>query len=217
MSGPGKMKRLVLASPLPARSRSSRANLPFAKLIEHDRASRKPGRRFAALIDAPLVEVPEEPARGLEVGKLRRVEAEHAGARGIRGDQIAAHREHAEAARRAHDWPVAFHADDAVDDREARPDRRHEIDDGIVDAVRCSTFFGQPYTAPGTTPNRFFIAQVMPAQWWVFSFGIDTTRSALSTDAGSAIRPMPLKLLASSRHSTSSVLRSTKRMRCSRR
>ena len=38
-----------------------------------------------------------------------------------------------------------------------------------------------------------------------------------ATDAGSAIRPIPLKLLASSRHSTSSVLRSTKRMRCSRR
>ncbi len=28
----------------------------------------------------------------------------------------------------------------------------------------CSMFFGQPYTAPGTTPNRFFMLHVMPAQ-----------------------------------------------------
>ena len=28
----------------------------------------------------------------------------------------------------------------------------------------CSTFFGQPYTPPGTTPKRFFILRVAPTQ-----------------------------------------------------
>ena len=28
----------------------------------------------------------------------------------------------------------------------------------------CSGFLGQPYTAPGTVPNRFFMLQVIPAQ-----------------------------------------------------
>ena len=51
---------------------------------------------------------------------------------------------------------------------------------------KCRKFFGHPYTAPGTTPNRFFIPHVMPAQWCVFSFGIEMTISASSTDTGSA-------------------------------
>ncbi len=29
---------------------------------------------------------------------------------------------------------------------------------------QCRMFFGQPYTAPGTTPKKFFMLPVIPAQ-----------------------------------------------------
>ena len=51
----------------------------------------------------------------------------------------------------------------------------------------CRMFFGHPYTAPGTTPKKFFMLHVMPAQWCVFSFGIDTTRSARSTEPAAPV------------------------------
>ena len=47
------------------------------------------------------------------------------------------------------------------------------------------TFFGQPYLVPGTMPNMFFMLRVTPAQWCVLIFGIDTTKSDVSTVRGS--------------------------------
>ena len=99
----------------------SRASLPVAKLVEDGRASGESGWQLATLIDAALVEVAQKLAGGFEVGKLRRVEAKDSSARGISRDQVAAHRENAEAARRAHDGTIAFHADNSIDDRQARP------------------------------------------------------------------------------------------------
>ncbi len=50
--------------------------------------------------------------------------------------------------------------------------------------AQCSTFLGQPYTAPGTRPNRFFMLSVAPTQWWHFILGMETSRSAESAVRG---------------------------------
>ncbi len=87
---------------------------------------------------------------------------------------------------RALDRTVSFHADDAIHYRElagkqggeGRDDRTAEC------SAQCSTFLGQPKTPPGTRPKRFFIASVAPAQWCVFIFGNDTSKSQSRTVCG---------------------------------
>ena len=69
---------------------------------------------------------------------------------------------------------------------------------------RWRMFFGQPYTAPGTTPKKFFMLAVIPAQWCVFSFGNETITSDWSSSTGSATAPRPVKLLAKRTCRTSS-------------
>ncbi len=72
-----------------------------------------------------------------------------------------------------------------------------------------SKFLGQPYLTPGTVPNKFFMERVTPAQWWVFSLGMDTSRSAPSTVWGKKIRPSPVRLVGRGRGVMASRLRST--------
>ena len=70
---------------------------------------------------------------------------------------------------------------------------------------------GQPTTCDGTVPNRFFSDSVAPAQWCVFSFGIDTTMSAPSTCFDTGSRPSPVKSCGASTSAQSSTFRSVKR------
>jgi hypothetical protein len=85
------------------------------------------------MIDAPFVGQAEE-SRGLcEIGDLARVEADDAGAGGVDGDRIRAHRDEAHVARPSHDRPVTLHGRDRIDDRQMRPDGRVEIEDRVRD------------------------------------------------------------------------------------
>src|SRR2546428_654687 len=65
-------------------------------------------------------------------------------------------------------------------------DGRKTCRSAIVSLIpaQCSTFFGHPYTPPGTRPNRFFILSAAPAQGGVFILGMDTRRSQPSTVLG---------------------------------
>ena len=68
----------------------------------------------------------------------------------------------------------------------------------------CRTFFGHPYTAPGTVPKRFFMLHVMPAQWCVLSFGIEMMKSDCSSSTGNASSRRPVNQLLSGTIRTSS-------------
>ena len=88
------------------------------------------GNRFATL-NRPLVDRSQ-----LIVGPLRTGR--------IDGGKIAAHPEDPGLFRIAHDWPIALHPDNAIDDRKMgfNVTLMSKIDFSIP--TWCSTFFGQP-------------------------------------------------------------------------
>jgi hypothetical protein len=75
--------------------------------------------------------------------------------------------------------------------------------------AQCRTFFGQPYTLPGTHPKQFFSESVTPARWWDFIFGIDTTTSASTTGFGSHSSRRSVYRLWSGRRASGATFRST--------
>ena len=142
--------------------------------VERFRATRRDPRRAARWLGAGLAE--KEP-RLHQVRHLLRIHPHQARRPDVGRDGSRERTTTPDGTGVSHDRPVTFHADDAVHDRERRTHRRGDVEDGLRDAAHWKTSFGHPYTRPGMQPKQFLSESVTPTQWWVLSFGIETTTS----------------------------------------
>jgi hypothetical protein len=76
---------------------------------------------------------------------------------------------------------VAVHTDDPVGNDEMRRNSGIDIEDASINALPMQQVFQLTVSNARRHADRFFILRVTPAQWCVFTLGIETMKSFVKT------------------------------------